>query len=285
MPARTATVGMAVADRRLIGLGYEKPSSETPVARLSDQGEAIAVATVAEEVPIALVYNARPHVVVMGTPADLEDLAVGFSLTEGVVEDPRAVERVEVIHASHGIEIQVQISSTDAERLLDRARGMVSRTGCGLCGIETIHEAIRIPATLAHTLDISRDALWRAGEALSHEQTLNNVTSTVHAAAWANVFGELQLVREDVGRHNALDKVLGAMARGGMPAHDGFLVITSRASYEMVQKAAVRGVELVAAISRPTGLAIRVAMQCGVTLVGLLRGRTANVYSRPERIT
>jgi FdhD protein len=276
---------MAVADRPLVGLGYEKPSSETPIARLSEHGEAIATATVAEEVPIALVYNARPHVVVMGTPSDLEDLAVGFSLTESVVGEPRRIERVDVIHASHGIEIQVQIPSADAQRLLDRTRGMASRTGCGLCGIETIHEAIRIPAALAHTLDISRDALWRAGEALSHEQTLNNATSTVHAAAWANAFGALQLVREDVGRHNALDKVLGAMARADMPARDGFLVITSRASYEMVQKAAVRGVELVAAISRPTGLAIRVAVQCGVTLIGLLRGRTANVYSRPERIT
>ena len=141
------------------------------------------LATVAEEVPIALVYNGRPFVVVMGTPADLEDLAVGFSLTEGVVASAGGIERVAVVKANHGIELQIEIGSADATRLEERSRGIVSRTGCGLCGIETINDAIRLPNRLDFTLDLSREALWRASEELSQQQTLNNETNTVHAAA------------------------------------------------------------------------------------------------------
>ena len=185
------------------------------------------------------------------------------------------------MRANHGIELQIQISPADAERLGDRARGLVSRTGCGLCGVETIGDALRVPSEVGRTLRVERDALWRAGAELSRQQSVNNETSTVHGAGWATADGELRVVREDVGRHNALDKVLGALARAGTPASSGFVVVTSRASYEMVQKAAVCGVELVAAISRPTGLAIRFAEAAGVTLVGLLRGESANVYTHP----
>jgi FdhD protein len=268
-----------------MGLGYTEPSSVYPMSRLSDTDATIESATVAEEVPIAFVYNGRPYVVVMGTPADLEDLAVGFSLTEGVVGSEHAIQRLDVVRASHGIELQIDIAATDAARLDERSRGMASRTGCGLCGIESINDVLRLPAPVSHTLDITRDAMWRALDGLSHQQTLNNETNTAHAAGWATSDGVLHVVREDVGRHNALDKVLGALARTGKTAGDGFIVITSRASYEMIQKAALCGIELVAAISRPTGLAIRLAQASGVTLVGLLRGRTANVHSHPERIT
>jgi FdhD protein len=142
-----------------------------------------------------------------------------------------------------------------------------------------------MPAPVGHTLHISRDAMWSALDALSHQQTLNSRTNTAHAAGWATPDGVVHVVREDVGRHNALDKVLGALARTERAAAGGFIIVTSRASYEMVQKAALRGIELVAAISRPTGLAIRLAQASGVTLVGLLRGRTANVHSHPERIS
>jgi formate dehydrogenase accessory protein FdhD len=275
---------MAV-DRLLNRLGYSEPSSQRPMWRLSEAEGDMGLATVAEEVPIALVYNGRPFVVVMGTPADLEDLAVGFSLTEGVVAAAEGIERVGVVKANHGIELQIEIGAADATRLEDRARSMVSRTGCGLCGVETINDAIRLPNRLDFTVDLSRTALWRASEQLSQQQTLNNETNTVHAAAWASRDGELRLVREDVGRHNALDKVLGALARERMSPVDGFVLVTSRASYEMVQKVAVCGVEIIAAISRPTGLAMRMAQASGVTLVGLLRGRTANVYACPQRIT
>jgi len=274
-----------VADHALMGLGYSEPSAEVPLARLTDDNTTEALATVAEEVPIALVYNGRPYVVVMGSPLDLEDLAVGFSLTEGVVASAGDVRRLDVVRASHGIELQMEIADDDAARLDERTRSMASRTGCGLCGIASIDDVLRMPARLNHTLDITREAMWSALDALSREQTLNNQTNTAHAAGWATSDGVLRVVREDVGRHNALDKVLGALARTNRRAADGFILITSRASYEMVQKAALCGVELVAAISRPTGLAIRLAVASGVTLVGLLRGRTANVHSHPERIT
>lgn len=265
--------------------GYAKATAQVPMARLANDDSDIGFIDVAEEVPIALVYNARPYTVVMGTPLDLEDLAVGFSVTEGIVAHPAKLERIHVVRANHGIEVQIEISASDATRLADRSRTLVSRTGCGLCGVESIHDALRMPEKIPHRLDISRDALYRAVHELGQMQTLNNETNAVHAAAWANPFGELQVVREDVGRHNALDKVLGALGRAGTPVRDGFIVVTSRASYEMVQKAAMSGVELVAAVSRPTGLAVRYAQFSGVTLVGLLRGQTANVYANPERIT
>ena len=280
-----AREAMGAGSHALFALGYSEPTSETPIVQLTEHDADSAAVIVAEEVPVALVFNGRPYVVVMATPLELEDLAVGFSLTESIVEHPGGVEHIEVVKASHGIELQVQIAAADAERLEERSRALVARTSCGLCGIERIKDVLRVPEKIPATLAISRAALWSAGAELSGRQTLNNRTSTIHAAAWANRVGELQLVREDVGRHNALDKVLGAMARRGLGAQDGFIIVTSRASYEMVQKAALRGVELIAAISRPTGLAIRFAIDAGVTLVGLLRGTSANVYTMPERIT
>ncbi len=278
-------MGMAVAEHPLAGLGYTHPSATRPLLRLGDDGTAPGSAIVAEEVPIALVYNGRPYVVVMGTPSDLEDLAVGFSRTEAVVDDSSHIERLDVVRASHGIELQIQIPAANAERLEARARALVSRTGCGLCGVETITDALRVPTPLSSRLTVTAEALWLAGSELSRQQTLNNETKTVHGAGWATADGRLSIVREDVGRHNALDKVLGALARSGTNPADGFIVVTSRASYEMIQKAAVCGVEIVAAISRPTGLAIRFAEAAEMTLVGLLRGRSANVYCHAERIT
>lgn len=275
---------MAVTDHPLAGLGYSRASASRSFVRLTSDSSAESSAEVAEEVPVALVYNGKPYVVVMGTPTDLEDLAVGFSVTEGIVADAASVERIEVVRANHGVELQLQISPANAERLGDRARGLVSRTGCGLCGIETIGDALRVPSEVSHALRVDRSALWRASAELSRRQSVNNATSAVHGAGWATPDGELRIAREDVGRHNALDKVLGSLARSGTPAASGFIVVTSRASYEMVQKAATCGVELVAAISRPTGLAIRFAGAAGVTLVGLLRGESANVYTHPERI-
>ena len=278
-------MGMAVAEHPLAGLGYTHPSASRPLLQLGDDGASPGSAIVAEEVPIALVYNGRPYVVVMGTPSDLEDLAVGFSRTEAVVDDSSHIERLDVVRASHGIELQIQIPAANAERLEARARALVSRTGCGLCGVETITDALRVPTPLSSRLTVTAEALWLAGAELSRQQTLNNETKTVHGAGWAMADGRLSIVREDVGRHNALDKVLGALARSGTNAADGFVVVTSRASYEMIQKAAVCGIELVAAISRPTGLAIRFAEAAEMTLVGLLRGRSANVYCHAERIT
>ena len=274
-----------MADTEALVVGYADPTTSVRMWRMGTNEEIVQDVAVAEEVPIAFVYNGRPYTVVMGTPLDLEDLATGFSVTEGIVPHPDALERVDVVRASHGIEMQIEISATDAERLNERSRTLIARTGCGLCGIESIRDMLRIPAPLGHTLDITSDALFLAGNELANRQTLNNETHTVHAAAWSTMFGEITCVREDVGRHNALDKVLGAIARSSTPVQQGFVIVTSRASYEMVQKAASFGVELIAAVSRPTGLAIRFAERTGVTLVGLLRGKTANLYCHPTRIT
>ncbi len=275
---------MAVTDHPLTGLGYARASAARSFVRLTGDSSSESSAEVAEEVPIAFVYNGRSYVVVMGTPSDLDDLAVGFSITEGIVADASRIEHVDAVRVNHGIELQIRISSDDADRLGGRVRGLVSRTGCGLCGVETIGDALRMPPEVGRSLRVDRSALWAASADLSRLQSVNNATSTVHGAGWSTAAGELQVAREDVGRHNALDKVLGALGRGGISAASGFIVVTSRASYEMVQKAAASGVELVAAISRPTGLAIRFADAAGVTLVGLLRGESANVYTHPERI-
>lgn len=275
---------MSIADQALVGLGYALPSARRPLVRLTENGSTTEESEIAEEIPVALVYNGRPHVVVMGTPTDLEDLAVGFSVTESVVDSANEVERVEVVRASHGVELQLQIPIARADRIAERSRGLAARTGCGLCGIESIHDVLRMPGNVGSSLTVEAAALWRAGESLSERQELNRVTNSVHAAGWADVDGTLRVVREDVGRHNALDKVMGAVLRAGYSPASGFVVVTSRASYELVQKVAICGVEALAAISRPTGLAIRFADAAGVTLVALLRGRSANIYSRPERI-
>jgi FdhD protein len=274
-----------MADTEDLLVGYTSPTTRVQLFGLGRDDDPVQEVSVAEEVPIAVVYNGRPYTVVMGSPLDLEDLGVGFSVTEGVVPHADALERVDVVRASHGIEIQIELSATDANRLAERSRTLVTRTSCGLCGIESIRDALRIPEPLGHSLDVDTDALWLASRELTRRQPLNNETHTVHAAAWATARGEIALVREDVGRHNALDKLLGALARSATPIRNGFVVVTSRASYEMVQKSAVFGVELLAAVSRPTGLAIRFAEQTGLTLVGLLRGDSAVAYTHPRRIT
>lgn len=275
----------ARTEPRFVTASHGQVSSPVAVVHVGERDTDAGSAIVAEESPIALVYNGRSHVVTMGTPSDLEDLAVGFSLTECIVDSAAEIERVDVVHASHGVEVQMQVPVDRIEALRERARATAMRTSCGLCGVESIEGMFHVPDALPSTLVVGRDALWAAGRELGALQKLNNETNTVHAAAWASQTGEIQLVREDVGRHNALDKLLGALARSGTPTNAGFVVVTSRASYEMVQKCAVRGVELLAAISRPTGLAIRFAQASGVTLVGLLRGRTANVYTGYDRLT
>jgi FdhD protein len=261
------------------------PSRERQLVRLSGDSRTDDAAAVADEVPVAFVYSGRPHVVMMCTPDDLEDLAFGFSLTEGIVTRAAEIERVETAKHARGVELSITIPAEAAARLATRTRALAGRTGCGLCGVEAIDDAVRAVRVVQSPLTLSTDALWRAGESLDAHQPVNRETHAVHAAAWATSDGTLVVAREDVGRHNALDKVLGALARTGTDASAGFLIVTSRASFELVQKASAAGVALLAAVSRPTGLAVRIAEESGITLVGLLRGRTANVYSHPERIT
>jgi FdhD protein len=268
----------------LAALGYSEPVVQHEFQRIAERSVEEQSAPLAAEVPVALVYNGRPHVVMMCTPSDLEDFGFGFTVTEQIA-DAATVKRVDVVKYARGIELQIEIPASDADRLSERGRALVGRTGCGLCGVEVIEDALREPAPVRSTLAVSRDALWLAGDALGAHQPLNRDTNAIHAAAWADVDGTLRVVREDVGRHNALDKVLGALARAATNPADGFLVVTSRASYELVQKAAVANVPLLAAVSRPTALAVQLAEEAGITLVGLLRGRSANVYSHGARIT
>ena len=266
------------------GLGYGAPSSERDFTSISAAGSRPARAAIAEEVPVAFAYWQRTHAVMMATPCDLEDLAIGFSLSEGIVDNAAEIRGVTVARHSRGIELRIDVPPAIADRLATRTRALAGRTGCGLCGVEAIDDAVRVPARITSTLTVTADAIWRATSALSDHQPLNTDTHAIHGAAWAGPTGDLRIVREDVGRHNALDKVLGAVARAGMSAGDGFMVVTSRASFELVQKAAVCGVPILAAVSRPTGLAMRMADAAGMSLVGLVRGQSANIYSHPSRI-
>lgn len=254
------------------------------MVRLSEGLATSASSAIAEEVPVAVAYNGEPFVVLMSSPADLEDLAVGFSVTEGVVDDAPEIERIEVVRHSRGVELQIRIPDRQSMRLAERKRGISARTGCGVCGIESIDEVLRPPMPVPDGGAVAADSLWRAAAELEKRQPLNADTRAVHAAAFADASGHLEVVREDVGRHNALDKVVGALLRSDVPRKPGFLIVTSRASYELVQKTAAAGIPVLAAISRPTSLAIQLATQANITLVGLLRGRSANVYSHPTRV-
>lgn len=265
-------------------LGYAGLSREADVGRLSGDAFSDDSAQVAEEVPVAMVYNAEAFTVMMASPADLEDLAIGFSLTESIVHDTGGIERLEIVRHSRGIEVQMQVGEAVAARLAARRRGLNVRTGCGVCGVESIDEVLRPVVPITSDQPIGAAALWAAASALESRQPLNAETRAVHAAAFCRADGTVVHAREDVGRHNALDKVIGALARSGATASDGFLVVTSRASYELVQKAALIGAPLLAAVSRPTGLAIDLARESGITLVGLLRGRTANIYTHRDRV-
>lgn len=271
------------AIKEVPALGYSAPTVAHDFERLNDSRTEEQNAALAAEVPVALVYNGRPHVVMMCTPADLEDFGFGFTITE-LIAEANEIRRVEVVKYGRGIELQIEVPAAAAEKLGERGRAIVGRTGCGLCGVEVIEDALREPRLVRSTLVASREALWRASESLAEHQPMNRDTNAIHGAAWASTDGTLRVVREDVGRHNALDKVLGALARRGTNASHGFLIVTSRASYELVQKAAVANVPLLAAVSRPTALAVELADQAGLTLVGLLRGRSANVYTHRERI-
>ena len=242
--------------------------------------------TLAEEVPIALIYNGVSHVVMLATPQDLTDFALGFSLTEGILRNKSDLYGVEVIEQPQGAELHCDIASEQFANLKERRRNLVGRTGCGLCGAESIAQAMRVPnpQQLVPVLQsISHNAVQLALSQIKAQQVLNLATGATHACAWVNADGNVQLVREDVGRHNALDKLIGALAKNP-PSSAGFVLTTSRASVEMVQKVASVGINVLAAISAPTGLAVRFAEQNGVTLLGFVRDNRHVVYAHSHRI-
>jgi len=238
---------------------------------------------VAEEVPVALIYNGISHAVMLATPQDLEDFALGFSLAEGILSHPKELYSIETVAQLTGIELRMEIAAERFHQLKEKRRSMTGRTGCGLCGAESLAQALRLPDTVNRSSEtFSSAAILKALAAAHHNQPLQAETGATHASFWVNPDGEVEMAREDVGRHNALDKLLGAKAKGDIK--HGFVLTTSRASYEMVQKAAVAGVAMLVAISAPTGLAIRMAEQCGITLVGFARAEQYVVYTHPHRI-
>lgn len=265
-------------------MSAEAGSVEVAVQRWKQGTVTSTTDQVAEEVPVALVYHGVPHVVMLATPADLEDYAVGFTLTEGLVAEASEIRSVEVERGEEAIEVRIGIAQERFSDLLQRRRNLTGRTGCGLCGAETLEQAIRPPVLVGKGPQVTVTDLHEALAQLRGRQPINSRTGSVHAAAWVVPGEGIRLVREDVGRHNALDKVIGALVRAGADFSTGYMIITSRASFEMVQKAATAGVTFVAAVSAPTSLAIRIAERSGLTLVGFARADQHVVYAHPERL-
>ncbi len=239
---------------------------------------------VAEEVPVVLVYNTIPHVVMLTTPLNLEDFALGFSLTEEIIGNPAELQSVRVVQRSKGVEVRMTIPEPRFEQLHGKGRNMTGRTGCGLCGASTLEQAVRRPRPVGKGLPLDASLLSGAMTAMHDKQSLNQLTGAVHAAAWLEPERGVVSVREDVGRHNALDKLIGSLAKANCNFEGGWLLVTSRASYEMVQKASSVGITLLAAISAPTGLAIQLAEECGLTLVGFTRNENHVIYTHPHRL-
>lgn len=261
-------------------------SSEVSVDRWRDGTLEHVSDRVAEEVPVALTYHGVSYVVMLATPANLEDLAAGFTLSEGIVGSPDEIHSLEAVRRDDGaLEVKIGISAERFSELLRRQRNTTGRTGCGICGTATVEEAIKEPPTVPEGLRVSTEEMHAALRSVHTQQRINRETGSVHAAAWVVPGKGIQLVREDVGRHNALDKIIGALIRSRTDFSKGWFLITSRASYEMVQKTAIVGVSFLAAVSAPTAFAIRLARSTGLTLVGFAREHTHVVYSHPSRLT
>lgn len=259
-------------------------SRSAAVLRVGRDGAAQDHREVPEETPVALVHDGSTTAVMMATPADIQDLAVGFSLTEGIIAEVSDIEGLEVVETELGIEARMWLSRPRAATLASRRRYLAGPTGCGLCGIDSLVEAMRATPKVSEGLRISPADIGAALEALPAHQMLGAATRAVHAAAWWAMSGGFTCLREDVGRHNALDKLVGALAASDQPRPDGVLFLTSRISVEMVQKASIMGAQVLVAVSAPTALAIRAAEQAAITLVGVARRDGFEVFTRPDRV-
>ncbi|MET3856448.1 formate dehydrogenase accessory sulfurtransferase FdhD [Rhizobium sp. OAE497] len=241
---------------------------------------------VPEEVPIAFSYGGSSHAVMMATPDDLEDFAVGFSLTESIISSMEQISSVEVVDSEIGIDVQIMLADDVEDALRARRRSMAGPVGCGLCGIESIEQAVRkVPDVSGAGLMLTHADIVRAASLLNETQPLHRETRAVHGAGFYLPGEGLLAVREDVGRHNALDKLCGAVIRSGRTGAGGAVVVTSRISVEMVQKTAILGASILIAISAPTALAIRTAEEAGMTLVALVRGEDFEIFTHPDRIS
>ncbi len=236
----------------------------------------------AEEVPVALVFNGISHAVMMATPLHLEDFALGFALSEGLIDQASQLYGVEVLEQALGMEVHIDIAAQCEARLKERKRSMAGRTGCGLCGTDSLAQ-VKLSLPQAPVVNVDVQAMQRAHAGLRALQPLKLQTGATHAAAWSDMKGVIHIVREDVGRHNALDKLIGAMTKAHVDAMQGFVCITSRASFEMVQKTIQSGAGALTAVSAPTRLAVEIALSHNLLLAGQVRGDSFTAYSYPER--
>jgi len=240
--------------------------------------------SIPEETAVALTYNGGTHAVMMTTPQDPEDFAVGFSVSEGIIKSAAELDSLDVLHLGDGIELRMWLSGPKADRLHERRRHVAGPTGCGLCGIDSVAEAMRPAAVVGPGQQFSSEQIMTAMRNLSSLQTLNIETRAVHAAAFWEIGKGFVALREDVGRHNALDKLSGALLRASIATGDGIILLTSRVSVEMVQKSAAMGATVMVSVSAPTALAVRMAQAAGITLAAIARVDGFEVFTHPYRI-
>jgi FdhD protein len=268
--------------------GEDVPSAyavahEHSAVRVTPKESAQGARVLANEVPVAVEFDGEAYAVMMLTPADLEDFAVGFALSERIIAKANEIARIDIRYGSRGIGMDVRLEKEHSARLAERRRSLAGQSGCGICGLTTIEEALPELQPLAAAPAISEAALFRALAALPARQILNQQTGAVHAASFCRPDGEILIVREDVGRHNAFDKVIGHLAFQGIDPASGFALLTSRCSYELVQKAVLARIPVLATISAPTELAVSMAKDANLTLIALARGDSVLVFNNPHQ--
>jgi FdhD protein len=261
-----------------------EPATSVDCAVWRSQGVTAGKRIVPEETAVALSYDGGTYAVMMATPQDLEDFAFGFSLTEGLVSSAADIRDLEIVEHASGIELRMWLVEPRAGALSERRRFLAGPTGCGLCGIDSLQEAVRALPRVASEATFTAAEIMRALDSLGPHQELNRQTRAVHAAAFWHPDTGLVAVREDVGRHNALDKLAGTLVRGGVSRDNGMVLLTSRVSVEMVQKTAIVGAPLIVAVSAPTALAVRTAETAGITLAAIARSDGFEIFSHPQRI-
>ena len=257
---------------------------QVSVLRVRDGEQTIAMDVIAVEVPVALEYNGISHVVMLASPANLENFALGFSLSEGIIQQASELYACEVEATAAGWLVHLEIAAERFMLLKERRRNLAGRTGCGLCGTESLEQVTRCKTVVSHRHHFTEAAILNGMHAMQNLQPMQKQSGATHAAAWMTAQGQIECVREDVGRHNALDKLIGVMAEQKQDFTAGVLLITSRASYEMVQKAAIMNVGVIAAISAPTSFAVELAELTGVTLMGFMRDQSYVVYTHADRV-